>query len=77
MEKTFLVLFIILVPIATFMAIKSSKFQMFPKFDATDVKISIKANENTTLEEAFAIVQKIEADLIKKKMNFLLEVLIQ
>lgn len=76
-KKTFLVLFIILVPIATFMAIKSSKFQMFPKFDATDVKISIKANENTTLEEAFAIVQKIEADLIKKKMNFLLEVLIQ
>ncbi|AXH09039.1 acriflavin resistance protein [Malaciobacter halophilus] len=69
-KKTFLVLFIILVPIATFMAIKSSKFQMFPKFDATDVKISIKANENTTLEEAFAIVQKIEADLIKKEDEF-------
>ncbi len=69
-KKSFLTLFIILVPLATGYFIATSKFQMFPKFDATDVKISIKADENTTLEEAYAIVQKIEADLINKKEEF-------
>ncbi|RXJ84540.1 efflux RND transporter permease subunit [Arcobacter sp. CECT 8985] len=69
-KKTFLVLFVILVPIATILEIKESRFQMFPKFDATDIKISFKANENTKLEDAFAIVQKIEADLIKRKDEF-------
>ena len=69
-KKTFLVIFIIAVPIATFMAIKTSKFQMFPKFDGTDVKISIKANENTKLEDAFKIVQSIEADIMDKEDKF-------
>jgi len=69
-KKTFLTIFIILVPLATFMEIKSSKFQMFPNFDATDVKISMKANPNTTLEESFKIVQEIEKDLIQKRDEF-------
>jgi len=66
-KKSFLLIFIILVPVVTVMTIKSSKFQMFPSFDADNIKISIKANQNTTLEESFAIVQKIEQDLIAKK----------
>ena len=66
-KKSFLVIFIILVPVLTFVAIKTSKFQMFPSFDADNIKISIKANQNTTLEESFEIVKKIEADLIAKK----------
>ena len=69
-KKTFLIIFIILVPLATVMAVKTSKFQMFPKFDATDVKISIKANENTKLEDAFKIVQSIEADMMKQSDKF-------
>ncbi|QKF81252.1 efflux RND transporter permease subunit [Halarcobacter ebronensis] len=69
-KKSFLITFIIFVPLLTFMAIKSSKFQMFPKFDATDVKISIKANENTKLEDAFKIVQAIEQDIMKQKDRF-------
>lgn len=52
------------------MAIKTSKFQMFPKFDATDVKISIKADENTKLEDAFKIVQSIEEDMMKTVISF-------
>ena len=43
---------------------------MFPKFDASDVKISIKADKNTKLEDAFKIVQSIESDLIAKKDEF-------
>ncbi len=65
-RKTFIVIFLILVPFLTYKFISDSKFQMFPKFDATDVKITIKANANTTLEEAFKIVSSIEADLLKR-----------
>jgi multidrug efflux pump subunit AcrB len=69
-KKTFLLIFIIMVPLATITAIKTSKFQMFPKFDATDVKITLKANVNTTLEESFKIVQEIEQDLMKDEDKF-------
>ncbi len=69
-KKTFLIIFVILVPVATITAIKTSKFQMFPKFDATDVKISIKANENTKLEDAFKIVRSIEKDFMEKQDKF-------
>ena len=65
-RKTFIVIFLIMVPFLTYKFISNSKFQMFPKFDATDVKITIKANANTTLEEAFKIVSSIEADLMKR-----------
>jgi len=72
-KKTFLTIFIILVPLATITTISSSKFQMFPSFDASDVKISIKANANTTLEESFKIVQAIESDLIQEKDKFFIK----
>ncbi len=66
-KKSFLTIFVILVPVLTVLAISTSKFQIFPKFDASDVKLTIKANENTKLEDAFAIVQQIEEDLIAKE----------
>ncbi len=69
-KKSFLVIFIILVPLLTAIMVKNSKFQMFPSFDADDIKISIKANQNTTLEESFEIVKKIEADLIALKEQY-------
>jgi HAE1 family hydrophobic/amphiphilic exporter-1 len=69
-KKLFLVLFIVLVPILTVLMIKQSKFQMFPKFDSTDVKITIKANPNTKLEDSYKIVQEIEADFMENKERF-------
>lgn len=69
-KKSFIVIFLIMVPILTFEFISNSRFQMFPKFDSTDVKITIKANANTTLEQAFEIVSSIESDLIKKSDQF-------
>lgn len=69
-KKSFLLIFIILVPLATIYELETSRFQLFPKFDGTDIKISIKADSNTKLEEAFDIVQKIEADMIKKSDEF-------
>ena len=72
-KKTFLVLFIVIVPVLIILSIKSSRFQMFPKFDSTDIKISMKANKNTTLEDSFKIVQDIEKDLIKQKDRFFIK----
>lgn len=72
-KKTFLVLFIVIVPLLIVVNLKNSKFQMFPKFDSTDVKISMKANQNTTLEDAFAIVQSIEKDFMLKKDEFFIK----
>ncbi len=69
-KKTFLIIFVILVPILTVIAVKTSKFQMFPTFDATDVKISIKADKNSTLEQSYEIVKAIERDLIQKSDQF-------
>lgn len=69
-KKTFITIFIVLVPFLTFEYIKNSRFQMFPQFDSTDVKITLKANANTTLEEAFKIVSSIEADLAQKSDEF-------
>ena len=69
-KKTFIVLFIILVPLLIFYLIKESRFQMFPKFDSTNVRITLKANANTTLEQAFEIVRSIESDILKKKDDF-------
>lgn len=69
-KKTFIAIFIILVPFLTYKFISDSRFQMFPKFDASDVKITLKANANTTLEEAFKIVSSIESDLLQKSDEF-------
>ena len=69
-RKIFITIFIIIVPLLTFKLLSDSKFQMFPKFDASDVKITLKANANTTLEESFKIVSEIEADLMQKTDEF-------
>jgi multidrug efflux pump subunit AcrB len=69
-KKTFLVIFIILVPLATIMMVKNSKFQMFPKFDASNINLSIKANENTTLEESFKIVKELEKEFLAHEDKF-------
>ena len=69
-KKTFLVIFIIGVPALIWLSASNSKFQLFPKFDASNLKITIKADKNTTLEESFKIVQEIEADLMKKEDEF-------
>ena len=69
-RKSFLFLFIIIVPILVFIQIKGSKFQMFPRFDSSTATISIKANVNTKVEDAYKIVHEIEADILKRKEKF-------
>ncbi|WP_309497791.1 efflux RND transporter permease subunit [Sulfurovum sp.] len=72
-KKTFLLLFIILVPLLIILGIKASKFQMFPKFDASTINITMKANVNTTTEETINYLKVIEKDLFDNKDIFYIE----
>ena len=69
-KKSFLTLFIILVPLLIVMGIKSSKFQMFPSFDATTVNITLKANVNTKTEETIEYLRVIEKELYENRDKF-------
>lgn len=69
-KKTFLLLFIILVPLFIVLGIKFSKFQLFPQFDASTIKITLKANVNTKTEETIEYLKTIEKDLYAKKDTF-------
>ena len=69
-RKTFLFAFLILVPLLTVLGVKSSRFQMFPKFDATTMSISLKTDINTPVEETYKKVNHIADILYKHKKEF-------
>jgi len=72
-RKTFLLLFVILVPLFIILGIKMSKFQMFPRFDASTITIAMKANVNTTTEETLSYLTAIEKALYKQKDSFYID----
>jgi len=72
-RKTFLTLFLIIVPLLIIIGVKSSKFQMFPKFDASTIRITLKANVNTTTEETMQYLKSIEKDLYAHKEEFYID----
>ena len=72
-KKTFLVTFLILIPILTVMTAKSMRFQFFPNFDGNNLYISGKLDINTPIEETFEIAKEIEAELIKHGDEFSLK----
>ena len=69
-QKSFLLVFLIIVPVLIYSGIKNSKFQMFQSFDATSINITYKAKPTTTLEESLKIVQTIENDILKNSDRF-------
>ncbi|MDQ7085752.1 MAG: efflux RND transporter permease subunit [Sulfurovum sp.] len=69
-KKTFFLLFILLVPLAIVMGMKASKFQMFPHFDASTIKITLKAPVNSSTEETMAYLKTIETALFLAKKAF-------
>lgn len=69
-KKSFLLLFLVIVPLLIYMGIKESKFKMFPSFDSTTISLALKANVNTSTEETNAILKVIEADLYAQKEYF-------
>ncbi len=69
-KKSFLFAFLILVPLLTILGIKMSKFQMFPKFDATTINLVLKANVNTTTKETMDILKVIQKDIYDNRDKF-------
>ena len=69
-KKTFLALFLILIPIFTVMTAQSMKFQFFPVFDGNNLYVSGKLDINTPVEETFKITKEIEAELMKHAEEF-------
>ncbi len=69
-QKSFLSVFILLVPLLIYYGITTSKFQMFQPFDASSINITFKAQPTTTLEESLKIVQTLEKDLLLESERF-------
>ena len=72
-KKTFLLLFIILVPLFIVLGVKMSKFQMFPQFDASSITLTMKANVNTKTTETIKVLTAIEKDLFERKDEFYID----
>lgn len=69
-QKSFLLTFVIIVPLLIYMGVKNSKFQMFQSFDASSINITFKAEPTTTIEESLAIIQTLEKDILAQKERF-------
>lgn len=69
-QKTFLLIFLIIVPVLIYAGVKNSKFQMFQPFDDSSINITFKAKPTTTLEESLIIVQTLEKDILKNHDRF-------
>lgn len=69
-QKSFLLTFVIIVPILIYLGVKTSKFQMFQSFDASSINITFKAKSTTTIEESLAIIQTLEKDILAQKERF-------
>ncbi len=69
-QKSFLLIFLIIVPALIYSGVKHSKFQMFQPFDTSIVNITFKAKPTTTLEQSLKIVQTLEKNILKEKDRF-------
>jgi multidrug efflux pump subunit AcrB len=72
-KKISVLLFLILIPLATFYTAKSMKFQFFPNFDGNYLYISGKLDINTPLQETYGVSKEIEAELMKHAEEFSLK----
>ncbi|MBD3798397.1 MAG: efflux RND transporter permease subunit [Epsilonproteobacteria bacterium] len=64
--KTALTLIVIAILVSEALFIKNTKFQLFPKFDVTQVYVTGKVDINNDLEATEEMVEAIEKDLIAK-----------
>ncbi|WP_455755548.1 efflux RND transporter permease subunit [Sulfurimonas sp.] len=69
-KKTFVVMFLILIPILTVITAKSMKFQFFPNFDGNNLYISGKLDINTPIEDTFKIAREIETLMMEHSDEF-------
>ena len=63
-----LIFFLVIVPILIAIGMKHSKFQLFPDFDASQIYVNGKFENNYTITQTAKAIVKIENDL-KKYLN--------
>lgn len=64
-KKSFLIIFVVIVPLLTFLAFKNSKFQMMPRVDLVNLYVSGKLDINTKVEDTSEIAKEIELEIRK------------
>ncbi|MDD3817741.1 MAG: efflux RND transporter permease subunit [Thiovulaceae bacterium] len=72
-KKTFLVLFLVVIPLFTFFVASSMKFQFFPNHDGNYLYVSGKLNINTPIEETYEISKEAVAKLMEHGEEFSLK----
>ncbi|MEA3227701.1 MAG: efflux RND transporter permease subunit, partial [Campylobacterota bacterium] len=72
-KKTFLVMFLVLIPLFSVITAKSMQFQFFPNFDGNELYISGKLDINTPIEETFEITKAIELEIMQHSKEFSLK----
>ena len=66
-KKTTLTLFFIVVPLLTFVTLKSMHFQLFPPFDGRTMNVTGKMNINTNLKTTYKVANSIEKEILAHK----------
>lgn len=72
-KKSVLVLFLVTVPLLTFVTLKSMHFQFFPEFDGNYLYVTGKLDINTPIEETAAVAREIEAKVMEAGERFSLK----
>ncbi|WP_345970274.1 efflux RND transporter permease subunit [Sulfurimonas sp. HSL1-6] len=69
-KKSVLALFLVTVPLLTFLTVKSMQFQFFPEFDGSFLYVTGKLDINTPIEETAAIAQDVERRILAERERF-------
>lgn len=72
-RKTTLALFWIAVPALIAVGFATSKFQLFPKFDGSQLFVSGRMAPDSTLEETYAAMRKVEEEVLPRLKEFSIE----
>lgn len=72
-KKSFLLTFLIIIPILTVVTANSMKFQFFPNFDGNNLYVTAKLDINTPIQDTYKIAKELEAFIIKNDKEFSLK----
>lgn len=69
-KKSSLVVFLIGVPLLMVIALKSSNFQFFPKFNSNNIYITAKMDVNYKLEDSYRVLKDLELKILEGKKSY-------
>ncbi len=66
-KKSFLIIFLVGIPLSTLFLLKSLHFQFFPSFDSTYIYVTGKLDSDTPIEKSAAVAKEMEREILKHK----------